>query len=233
MTHFRIRAVLLITLIGCNSEDSPTIPLIPNVNTYPYCIVNQTSAILFGALNPDEKSDMTEYGFCWSTNENPSLTDNKTIANVSNRTFSTTITNLDPNTKYYVRAYATHLGNTGYGNSEFFTTCPQVSNVSIIGTWQSISSPCSGYMAQSFLETTKLEITPDSTFTQYYRNQLIVSSVFSFRPYNQDFYSIVFKNSQYTFPYYYIKFHDCNTIELVNPFIDYQVDPCDYYRRIK
>ena len=233
MTHFKISVILLISLIGCNSEDSPINLFIPKVNTYPYCIATQTSATLFGVLYPDEKSEMIEYGFCWSTNENPSLSDNNTIANKSNRTFSSTITDLEPNTKYYVRAYATYLGNTGYGNSEFFTTCPQVSNISLIGTWQSISSPCSGYMAQSMLETTKLEITPDSTFTQYFRNQVIVSSAFSFKPFNQNLYSIVFKDPQAIFPYYYIKFHDCNTVELVNPFIDYQVDPCDYYKRLK
>ena len=63
-------------------------------------------------------------GFCYSTNPNPTVTDNVVINGngVSIGTFSSDIIQLSINTTYYVRAYATTTAGTSYGNILSLTT---------------------------------------------------------------------------------------------------------------
>ena len=61
-------------------------------------------------------------GVCWSTSPNPTVADAHTIDGTGIGSFSSTMTDLMPNTTYYVRAYATNLLYTAYGNEESFTT---------------------------------------------------------------------------------------------------------------
>lgn len=71
---------------------------------------------------------ITERGFCFSkTNQNPSVTDMTIVAEGNDLVFSVTAENLDPNTIYYVRAYAkSSISDTnekiGYSNVETFST---------------------------------------------------------------------------------------------------------------
>ena len=63
-------------------------------------------------------------GICWSKNPNPTTSDSK-VNNpypypVTN--YYVYLTGLDPNTTYYVRAYATNSIGTGYGNEISFKT---------------------------------------------------------------------------------------------------------------
>ncbi len=72
-----------------------------------------------GSPNP------TEHGVCWNTTGNPTISDNKTTQGVISTTgaFVSSITSLNPNTIYYVRAYATNT-TTSYGDEVSFTTNP-------------------------------------------------------------------------------------------------------------
>lgn len=71
---------------------------------------------------------ITERGFCYSkTNQNPSVTDTSIAAEGEDLVFSATAENLEPNTTYYVRAYAkSRISDTnekiGYSNVESFST---------------------------------------------------------------------------------------------------------------
>ena len=64
---------------------------------------------------------ITERGVCWSTSQNPTINDYKTSVVTVPGTFYS-LTNLTPNTTYYVRAYATNSAGTVYGDERFFTT---------------------------------------------------------------------------------------------------------------
>lgn len=67
--------------------------------------------------------EIIRQGACWSTKPSPTISDNIMKDDSDLTTFSVTLTNLLPNTKYYVRAYATNALGTGYGNEiEFQTT---------------------------------------------------------------------------------------------------------------
>lgn len=61
-------------------------------------------------------------GICWSTGNNPTIADSKIVASVVTGTFVSSMTDLIPNTTYYVRAWAINSDVTGYGDVISFTT---------------------------------------------------------------------------------------------------------------
>ncbi len=61
-------------------------------------------------------------GICWNTEPSPTIKNNKTVDYSSSDIFIGSLTDLMPNTTYYVRAYATNNDGTGYGNEVQFTT---------------------------------------------------------------------------------------------------------------
>lgn len=67
---------------------------------------------------------VTEAGICWSTNPNPTIADNKTVDYVYENSFFSDPYDLLPGTTYYIRAYATNMAGTAYGN-ELSITMPQ------------------------------------------------------------------------------------------------------------
>ena len=66
-------------------------------------------------------ADVSESGFCWSTaNQLPTTADNKNKLN--GPTLGMTLSDLDPATTYYIRAYATNEVGTTYSEVFTFTT---------------------------------------------------------------------------------------------------------------
>ena len=61
-------------------------------------------------------------GLCFSTTINPTINNNHTSDGTGSGSFSSTLTGLTLNTTYYVRAYATNISGTSYGNQVSFTT---------------------------------------------------------------------------------------------------------------
>ncbi len=61
-------------------------------------------------------------GVCWSTSPSPTIDDSKTQDGTGTGQYSSTLKNLAPSTKYYVRAYATTSAGTFYGDEVQFTT---------------------------------------------------------------------------------------------------------------
>ena len=67
---------------------------------------------------------MQNCGICWSTNPNPTVFDNKVVAigKQLNSAYTCNMTDLQPNTKYYVRAYGTTDITTAYSEQKTFIT---------------------------------------------------------------------------------------------------------------
>ena len=86
--------------------------------------ITQTSAISGGSITSNGAAQVTERGLCWSTYQNPALSDNKASSGTGAGTFSITMTGLVGNTTYYVRAYAINSVGTSYGNQLSFKTSP-------------------------------------------------------------------------------------------------------------
>ena len=100
----------------------PINPILPTVTTNPPTNVMETSATINGNVASTGGATVTARGFCWSTSPNPTLSDDHSTNGSGPGSFSYTITDLVPTTTYYVRAYATNIVGTAYGDEHTFTT---------------------------------------------------------------------------------------------------------------
>lgn len=108
-------------MFGCSSNDDSDETL-PTLTTAVITSIETTTAISGGIISSDGASNVTSRGICWSTNTNPTTADSKTSNGTGTGTFTSNLTNLLPNTTYYVRAYATNSVGTAYGNQVSFST---------------------------------------------------------------------------------------------------------------
>ncbi|MCX6325121.1 MAG: hypothetical protein NT144_00495 [Bacteroidia bacterium] len=98
------------------NELSFTTIALPTITTSNFSDVQGNSAIAGGSIINNGGSTITAQGLSWSTSHNPTISDNFTAS------FTATITSLSPSTVYYVRAYATNIAGTGYGNEISFNS---------------------------------------------------------------------------------------------------------------
>jgi len=138
---FLVVFLLLIIFSGCDKGST-----IPSITTSPVTNVESTAAVSGGIIKSDGDESIRFKGVCWSTNENPSVADQKTTDGSGNDNFVSQITGLTPGVKYYVRAYAVNSKGTAYGNSLSFTTVAQLPTVttSSISSVTSYSAICGG-----------------------------------------------------------------------------------------
>ncbi|MCK9204438.1 MAG: lamin tail domain-containing protein [Bacteroidales bacterium] len=108
---------------------------LPTVITVGVMDVTPTTATCQGNVTGDGGSVITARGVCWSHLENPTLEDNHTTEQGTLGEFYSYLTGLDPQTTYHVRAYATNLGGTAYGEDLSFVTTtiylPEVTTVAV------------------------------------------------------------------------------------------------------
>jgi hypothetical protein len=96
--------------------------------------ISASSAVGGGNITRDGGSPITARGLCWSVNPDPTLSNSFMVAGSGTGEFRDTMRNLSPNTKYYVRAYATNANTTAYGQSVSFTTAPAGTGVIQLST---------------------------------------------------------------------------------------------------
>lgn len=94
----------------------------PVVTTVEISSVTSNSASSGGNVTSDGGLPVTARGVCWSTQDNPTIVDSHTIDGMGTGTYSSSLTGLIPETKYFVRAYAVNSIGTSYGNILSFTT---------------------------------------------------------------------------------------------------------------
>lgn len=99
--------------------ETPTPIELPDVVTNQVTDITTTAATVGGEIVSDGGSAITECGVCYKTGNEDWTCVNLTA---TNNAFSTTLTELTPNTTYTVRAYATNEEGTGYGEEVTFTT---------------------------------------------------------------------------------------------------------------
>lgn len=92
------------------------------VNTNEVSEITENTAICGGNVTSDNGSRVNVRGVCWSTSQDPTIDDNITLDGYGSGSYTSIITDLNPNTTYYVRAYATNSVGTNYGETKSFTT---------------------------------------------------------------------------------------------------------------
>lgn len=129
-TTYHVRAYAINELGTAYSEDvtfktlEVTVPVLSSVTTG---TISNTSAELEASVTSLGNGTLRDAGFVYSTNQYPTLDDHM-ISCGKNTTLKTTAQGLTPETKYYVRAYATNEKGTAYGTEKAFTTTKTVVN---------------------------------------------------------------------------------------------------------
>jgi hypothetical protein len=129
LNNTAMKRFLIITVIGFLSvafiatmqscRKKPTIPALTTANVSD---ITQISAVSGGDITNDGGAEVTVRGVCWGTSHNSTTVSSKTNDGKGSGAFTSNITGLTADTKYYVRAYAINSEGTGYGNEVTFTS---------------------------------------------------------------------------------------------------------------
>ena len=127
MKRIYLALILLSTLlVGCKPD-----PEAPTVVTREVLEITADSAKVVCEVVNDGRAEVTVRGVCWSTSQNPTIDDDKTEDGTGIGVFTSQLHSLNPNTTYYVRAYAVNNVGVSYGDVKNFTTeesAPVMSN---------------------------------------------------------------------------------------------------------
>ena len=95
---------------------------LPTVTTSPITNVLFNGFTSGGAIVSDGGSSIIEKGIVYSTTTNPTISNSKFVSTSTGFNFSIVFTELNENTTYYIRAYATNSLGTSYGEQQTLTT---------------------------------------------------------------------------------------------------------------
>jgi hypothetical protein len=127
--NFLKNSILLIALsilfVNCNSENNPKSESSSEISLTTSAITNITSssAKCGGTIVSVGNNNVIQKGVVWSTSPTPTINlTTKTYDGNGIDSYSSNISGLIPNTKYYVRAYVTTNSSTLYGNEVLMNT---------------------------------------------------------------------------------------------------------------
>lgn len=113
--------------IGYGNQLSAAIdPVKPTLTTLPITIVSESSVASGGDISSDGGAIVISKGCCWNSKPNPTILNNITSDGFGSSSFTSTISNLNPDSTYYLRAYAKNLIGVSYGNSRSFKLGTQI-----------------------------------------------------------------------------------------------------------
>ena len=95
---------------------------IPTLTTADISNITGITASCGGNITNNGGLYITARGVCWSLDPNPTIADSHSTDGEGVGDFISSLSNLSLNTTYYVRAYATTIVGTGYGEQKCFTT---------------------------------------------------------------------------------------------------------------
>lgn len=102
--------------------DTATYYQLPVLSTTSVNNISFTSAVSGGNILTDNGAPVTARGVCWNENGNPTIYDFKTDNGPGSGSFTSNMTGLIPGMTYRVRAYATNINGTTYGDQFIFAT---------------------------------------------------------------------------------------------------------------
>ena len=81
-----------------------------------------TSASCSANITDDGGAAVTERGLCWSTSQYPTISNSHVAVGIGMGSYTASMSELNPSTTYYVRAYAINATGTSYSSQVDFTT---------------------------------------------------------------------------------------------------------------
>jgi formylglycine-generating enzyme required for sulfatase activity/GH43 family beta-xylosidase len=120
--HFRLTATSSAGTSYGSDQTFVTAANSPTVSTTAVAGITAYTATSGGNVTSDGGASVTARGVCWSTSANPTTSNSKTTNGSGTGSFTSSITGLNSNTTYHVRAYATNIVGTSYGSDVSFKT---------------------------------------------------------------------------------------------------------------
>lgn len=99
-----------------------TLDGLPSVQTASITLMGSAAAQCGGVVTTDGGFSVTARGVCWSLSPEPSVSNLHTTDGSGLGSFVSTLSGLYPSSTYYVRAYATNVNGTVYGEQRVLTT---------------------------------------------------------------------------------------------------------------
>ncbi|MCX6244872.1 MAG: hypothetical protein NTU98_09225 [Bacteroidetes bacterium] len=125
IASFIILITILLVQTNCSKKnDSTGYPLasLPTVKTASVTGIAAYSATAGGTVISAGSSEVTLRGVCFGTSMNPVISGTHTTDGSGTGSFTSHLTGLNPETLYFVRAYATNGAGTSYGaDSSFYS----------------------------------------------------------------------------------------------------------------
>lgn len=119
--------VMVIFAARCTKPDDPNNgggndEVTVTVTTIEPSEITATTAVCGAEVTVSEGTTLTELGVCWSTNATPTVAVSHLSSESSDGHFTCTVEDLEPDTRYYVCAYALCGQECYYGEIKSFTT---------------------------------------------------------------------------------------------------------------
>ena len=111
------KGVAIIKMSGVYGMD----PIV-TTNKPSYESITKTGAVAGGLVEHNMNNEILNKGVCWSTNSTPLKSDQSSSHGPGSGSFVSQLNQLQPGTKYYLRAYATTDHGVFYGQTESFIT---------------------------------------------------------------------------------------------------------------
>jgi hypothetical protein len=109
--------ILLVLTTSCADKIE-----IPEISTLPVADTTHNSALCGGIITNNGGAFVTERGVCWGTDQIPTVQDNITVDGFGIGEFESNLTDLLPETEYFVRAYAINSAGIAFGEVLSFVT---------------------------------------------------------------------------------------------------------------
>ncbi len=123
MKFKNIIIIFVLIIFGCKKDEFAVEK--PTLTTLDVLNISKYGASTGGEIQSDGGADIIDKGICWSTYPNPLISNNYISYGSGLGSFPSELNNLESNTNYYVRAYATNSKGTSYGNEMTFKTLSQ------------------------------------------------------------------------------------------------------------
>lgn len=111
--------------------------------------ITKTEAYSGGDVTYDGGGSVTAKGLVWSTNANPTTSDNVIAGGTGTGPFISHLTGLTSNTVYHVRAYATNSAGTAYGADVQFNTLADILTMWVVGDYNGWNNSDAAQIIQS------------------------------------------------------------------------------------
>ena len=117
-------AALLWMLPSCKPTEDPMSNLADKVTvaTAEPTFVTSRTATCGAEVTAENAGLLLEIGVCWSKSASPTVDDNVMKSYKCSKPYNCLLTNLEPNTKYYMRGFVKYGTEYCYGNEKTFTT---------------------------------------------------------------------------------------------------------------